>query len=168
MIGLNRPFDSVEEMNDKIIKNFNDCLSPGDQVYFCGDLTWDKQIGVAFFNSLRRDIGFHFVLGNHDKKMWSLNRIHKNCASVQQYKDIRINEYRLFLCHYMMRSWNCSHYNSFHLFGHHHSWSKIPPVDGKWMPVACDIWQYRPVHFDEVLEWMKSCPDNWDLIRKEK
>lgn len=32
-----RPFSSIEDMNEKLIKNWNDTVKPEDKVYFLGD-----------------------------------------------------------------------------------------------------------------------------------
>ena len=36
----NRPFDSVEEMNDRIIQNYNSIIHKNDLVYILVDLTY--------------------------------------------------------------------------------------------------------------------------------
>lgn len=60
----NRPFSSVEEMNEAIINNWNNVVSPNDYVFHLGDFcfggspAWDKCL-----DSLN---GRKFlVLGNH-------------------------------------------------------------------------------------------------------
>ena len=66
-----RPFDSIEEMNTQLIRNWNNTIRKGDRVFFLGDfalagreqkIEWGRQLqGIK-----------HIVLGNHDTKDISL------------------------------------------------------------------------------------------------
>lgn len=60
----NRPFASVEEMNDSLIKIWNAHVKPDDEVYFLGDFSlnpkWSKEI-VPKLNGAKT-----LIHGNHD------------------------------------------------------------------------------------------------------
>lgn len=165
MNGIKRPFHSIEEMNDHVISNFYNQIKAGDQVYFLGDFSWDKKVANDFLSKLPKNINFHFIYGNHDKGFLSQQVLNKHCASVSWLKDIKIGEQKITLCHYLMKSWDCSHYNAWHLHGHHHVNTKSIE-NGKIMNVCIDVNNYKMINYDEVCEYMKNCPDNWDLISK--
>ena len=67
------------------------------------------------------------------------------------------DEYRnpisITLCHYAMRSWERSHYATWHLYGHHHG--KLPPY-GLSFDVGVDCWNFYPVSLDQVKEKMAT------------
>jgi len=160
-----RPFETVEFMDDTIIYNLYHMTKPGDQVYFLGDLSFNRNVGLEFLKKIPRNIHFHFIWGNHDKKMWKKDELLKYCASVQWIKDIKINKQKITLCHYMMSSWNCSHWNAWHLFGHHHNKTQADHAIGKTMSVCVDLHNFFPVSFDQVKAYMETRHDNWDLVR---
>ena len=60
-----RGFNSVYEMNEQIIKNFNEVVDDGDDLYLLGDLMLNDNVaGMQLLNQLpgRK----HIILGNHD------------------------------------------------------------------------------------------------------
>ena len=52
----NRPFSDVNEMNDKIIENWNSVVSAGDMVYILGDITMGKSVVTVFEFLAKKDI----------------------------------------------------------------------------------------------------------------
>ena len=58
----NRPFQSVEEMNDTMIKNWNSTVKDGDIVYHLGDVYMGKR--PEFLRNLKGRK--RHILGNHD------------------------------------------------------------------------------------------------------
>lgn len=61
-----RGFESVQEMNEAIVKNFNSVVAPEDTVYILGDnmMGMDMNSGLAY---LRRLNGIKYAaIGNHD------------------------------------------------------------------------------------------------------
>lgn len=60
-----RPFATVEEMNEKLIENWNSVVKPKDKVYHLGDFCFGgvKNVSIAArLNGSKR-----LVMGNHDK-----------------------------------------------------------------------------------------------------
>lgn len=61
-----REFESMEEMNEKMVENWNSMISPSDKVYHLGDVTF--RYGEVFADLMRRLNGKkRLILGNHDK-----------------------------------------------------------------------------------------------------
>ena len=61
-----RPFDSIQEHDEKLINNWNSVVKPGDKVYHLGDVTFgdkDRYIG-SIHNRLHGQK--HLIVGNHD------------------------------------------------------------------------------------------------------
>lgn len=70
----NRPFDTIEEMNNKIIENWNRVISPEDTIYHLGDFAMGKENVAELVNMLNGKI--ILILGNHDRKgkQWFRNQ----------------------------------------------------------------------------------------------
>ncbi len=155
----NRPFASVEDMNEALIANWNAVVKYDDTVYHLGDfafLPYDNLKRIA-----RRLNGTkHFIYGNHDKE---INRHESDLlrsgtfASIQNYCEVKHDGQFIVLFHYGQRVWNKSHHGSIHLYGHSHG--SLPP-HGKSVDVGVDCKEitpeYRPVSFDEVMAYMKN------------
>jgi calcineurin-like phosphoesterase family protein len=46
----NRPFSSVEEMNQKLIENWNNTISEHDTIFHLGDFMFKKKLGRNTFS----------------------------------------------------------------------------------------------------------------------
>lgn len=71
------------------------------------------------------------------------------------YKDLMDEEQApptIVLCHYAMRTWDRSHYNSWHLYGHSHG--DLPSI-GMSMDVGVDVWGYKPISLPLIAEKMQ-------------
>lgn len=158
-----RPFSSCEEMDGRIIYNWNKVVQPGDTIYHLGDFAFGGHEIVKQYR-YRLNGKIHLILGNHDYN----NRI-KNIAgifsSVNDLLEIKYNHQRIILCHYAMRTWSSSHSNSIQLYGHSHG--NIPGI-GKQMDVGVDCWNFTPISIDKVLEVMAQRPNNATYIPPEE
>jgi len=137
----NRPFKTVEEMNETLINNWNSCVKHDDTIYHLGDFAWRDH--KAILSRLHGKI--FFILGNHDK---GLQQIFTN---LPQILDIKVNGQFITLCHYPMKSWNKSHYGAWQLYGHHHS--NLLDDEETWSTdVGMDRWNCKPVSFEQLQE----------------
>ncbi len=65
--SCDRPFVNVEEMDETIIKNYNELVGPDDTVFFLGDLSWySGRITKTIVSRLTGNK--HLIIGNHDGK----------------------------------------------------------------------------------------------------
>ena len=158
-----RGFDSTDEMNERIITTWNVIVGKHDTVYHLGDFGFKHDSIPHIRHSLNGRIVL--VLGNHDLK----NRIHNKplWTCVYELKTISVDKTPVVLCHYPIRSWDRSHYNSFHLYGHMHNGlnSRDYPVYGKSFDIGWDMWG-RPLEWSEVRAKFAGLPDNPNLINR--
>lgn len=63
----NRPFETVEEMDDELIKRWNDKVGKGDLVYVLGDLIWKTATNEAVQIIKRLNGQIILIKGNHDR-----------------------------------------------------------------------------------------------------
>lgn len=158
-----RPFSSIEEMNETIITNlFN--IPAGSDLYIIGDLAWNQQAALEVLNRKPKNINLHFIMGNHDHKAGKTIFKDKKWTSVSELKVIHEKEYTITLCHYPMMVWYRSFVpTSFHLYGHIHKNTPMITPTGKQINVNCEFWDYKPISFDRIVEAMKKLPENWEI-----
>ena len=72
----NRPFSSVEEMNESIIKNWNSVVSKDDIVYHLGDFGFGNKTVISNFVS-RLNGRIRLIKGNHDTHS---NAFYRDCG----------------------------------------------------------------------------------------
>ena len=147
----NRPFDSVEEMDEALIKNWNDRVKKGDKIYILGDMFFgsaDHAHGI-----LKRLNGQKFLIyGNHDARLRS-GSFEKYFQWRGDLKEIKIDEQRFVLCHFAMRTWHKQHKGAIHLYGHSHGNLPEDPHSLS-MDVGVDACDYAPIHLHDVLTRM--------------
>lgn len=159
----NRPFASVEEMNEGLIERWNEVVKPGDTVWSLGDfafLPFPKTIEII----KRLNGNLHMVLGNHCQKIAQNRKELLESGLVKEirdYKELSLNKQRICMFHYAQRAWNGSHYGAWQLFGHTHG--DMEPY-GKSVDVGVDspfilgYAPYRPFAFEEVSQFMTNQP----------
>lgn len=142
----NRPFSSIEEMDEKIIENWNDVVKPNDTIYHLGDFSFNKEKKDSHF--LHRLNGKkHLIKGNHDKQP----SIKDGWSSINDYLKIKFNKKRIILCHYPLREWDGFFSGAWHLYGHVHG--KLSPLENtKSADVGVDVCNYYPISFEELFE----------------
>ena len=145
-----RPFATIEEMNETLIKNWNETVGRGDVVYHLGDFGFGRNL-----EPIRERLNGQIILicGNHDRN--NLKPLLKSFGAVKDLHGIKIGEHYVALCHYPLQSWNRSHYGSFHLHGHCHG---NMPAYGRRMDVGTMCHDWRPVSEEMVINKLKDLP----------
>lgn len=154
-----RPFVNIGEMNDEIIRRHNELVTINDTVIHAGDFTLST---VKYAESiLVRLNGNHiFVRGSHDKFL--KNSFLKN-SEIKEILELTIEKQPIIVCHYSMRVWPRSHYNSWQVYGHSHG--RLHP-EGKQWDVGVDNNNFYPISFEKLSEIMANRPDNFNLVKK--
>ena len=153
-----RPFTTVDEMNQTILRNINTVVMPDDTLYLVGDVVFGhpKRVTLEMTESVIKQINCKnliLVPGGHDKEFaCKLPHLFKAiCPMI----DIVVYGQKITLCHYRMASWEKSSSGAWHLFGHHHGRF---PVDDKTlaMDVGVDPNGFKPLSFNDVKAHMKT------------
>lgn len=116
----NRPFSSVEEMNNVLIQNWNKVVGPGDHVYILGDFHWGKAKDWSRILS-KLSGNKHLIRGNHDLKMPIAPEVRKHFVDVADYREIKDGDQHIVLCHYPMPAFKNMYYGWLHFYGHVHN-----------------------------------------------
>ncbi|MFT4078033.1 metallophosphoesterase family protein [Rhodomicrobium sp.] len=148
----NRPFASVDEMDEAMVARWNQRVGPDDTVFHLGDFCFRNFLGADTY--LRRLNGaIHLVQGNHDAE--TLKHHAGLFASVSLIREIEAGGHRIVMCHYPMREWDGSWTGSWHLFGHVHGRLNHAPL-GFSLDVAADAHDFTPWSLDEIEAELKD------------
>lgn len=116
----NRPFLNIEEMNNSLIKNWNNKVIDNDTVYILGDFSWYSRNRTK--NILDKLKGRKILIkGNHDKDTAKLT---EKFDGIYDYLEIKDGIETIIMSHYPMLFWNSQFKNTIHLYGHIHNSSQ--------------------------------------------
>lgn len=167
-----RPFTSVEEMDQTLIKNWNQTVTDKDDIYIIGDFSFHKgSTTKLILNELN---GNKFaVRGNHDIKRFNSD-IKKRFIWVKDLHTIKIPDLDVLggnqiiaLCHYPLLTWDRVHYGSWMLHGHCHGNMRYP-FKGRILDVGVDAWDYKPVSYEQIKAKMAEIQPEFLDHHKEK
>lgn len=151
----NRPFVSVEEMDETILQRWNEKVKPSDTVYILGDLIFRSKIAPEDYLS-RMPGKKHFIVGNHDKAWMKKVDLTRWFESVDMMRYISDGQRKMTLCHYPMMSWPFSNHEGWMVYGHIHEntdmeyWPLIDHYD-RMLNAGVDINGFAPVTFEEMI-----------------
>jgi calcineurin-like phosphoesterase family protein len=143
-----RPFLDVNEMNETLINNWNYLVLPTDEIWVLGDFAFKQ---FRKFDARLSGIK-HYIKGSHDDIPAEFKAVRMEVLRHLPLPGLD-KDFSLTLCHYAMRSWDKSHYGTWHLYGHHHG--MLPPY-GLSFDVGVDSWGYAPVSLEQVAEKMAT------------
>ena len=138
-----RPFASVAEMDEALVRGWNEVVSEADEVWHLGDFARrlaDVTGLLAGLNGRK-----HLIRGNNDPA--GIEQA-EGWESVADYRELELDGRRLILCHYPFRSWNGQHKRALDLHGHSHG--KLKPLPRQY-DVGVDARGFRPVTLDQLL-----------------
>lgn len=147
-----RPFSTTEEMDEKLIENWNERVGKGDTVYHLGDFSLKQSFSQASIIRSRLNGQIHFIEGNHDSIALQLKH---SFSSYRPYHSLKVGEQKIILFHYPIRSWDGIFKGSWHLHGHTHG---LLPSFGKSFDIGVDSHNFYPLSFEEVKERMNKLP----------
>jgi calcineurin-like phosphoesterase family protein len=154
-----RPFASIEDMNEHIIKWFWENVKPGDTVYNLGDFIFGRQEYATSFLDRLPKFNHRFIYGNHDKVIEDNESHFRKYFTINDILYKSINGHKIMMCHYPMRGWRSSGRGSYMVHGHEHGNMKPygRSVDiGFDSPYITGKAEHRPFTFDEVSKFLEK------------
>ena len=150
-----RPFHSVEQMDNTIIKNWNSVVGIDDEVYILGDLTMKSApIAHGYLTALHGKK--YLIKGNHDEFTNDFEPYLDDLEWIKDYYKLPYQEKEFILFHYPILEWENKGKNSIHLYGHIHNNKKLSEkaklIDGRCMNVGVDANDYFPVSMESVIK----------------
>lgn len=154
----NRPFDTLEQMDETIIRNWNSRVSPTDTVYFLGDFCFRntnlrgegiRTQASTWRKKLNGDIVF--IKGNHDKNNCNFSMLSsailyfggKTISLTHRLEDANLSCDLCFVGHV------------------HDNWAFQKKERGFIANVGVDVNNFKPVSYDEIVaKYQKICRDS--------
>ncbi|ABR34778.1 metallophosphoesterase [Clostridium beijerinckii] len=150
----NRPFSSVEDMDEKMITLWNSVVHEDDVVFHLGDVgsypLLKMQEIIKQLNGKKI-----LIMGNHDSYLTL--REWMECGFEEVYKySIIYNEF------IVMQHQPPQYINSstpfFYLYGHVHGTDMYPTVTEQSACVSVERWNYIPVEFGQLKKYVDELP----------
>ena len=163
IIGFcNRPFKSVEEMNEKLIENWNNVVGADDIVFHLGDFClggsaeWTKVLD-------RLNGKIYLIQGNHDMK--NLRQGYTNRFElITMQMHIEVGKQKIYLNHCPFLCYGGAYRDTWQLFGHVHTSkyntgkdkSRLAYLFPTQYDVGVDNNNFTPVFFEQVKSIIKK------------
>ena len=149
-----RPFATVEEMNETLIANWNRKVHGNHTVYILGDMFFRTSNPEAILSRLKGKK--HLILGNHDSQWIGKVDPENWFESVEHFLEVSDGQRGLTLCHFPLVTW-AHQKRTYMIHGHIHGntdmdyWPLLVARE-RVLNAGCDINNFEPVTFDELVE----------------
>lgn len=167
-----RPWESVEAMNQGLIDAINARVAPADTLYHLGDFSF--RIGLEAARELRGRIrcrNIHWVPGNHDKD-WTRPEAAGVFVVEPPIATLKLDSgQKVVLCHYPIMDWPGLRHGAIHLHGHIHA----PRAYNEWnrsmgmlrYDVGVDANGCAPVSLEEILAFFDGVEHRPRVTREQ-
>ena len=171
----NRPYRSVQEMDEALTVNWNSVVKKDDTVFDLGDFAfapdwrWKELLGKLN--------GHHIlIIGNHDCSEYPGDSVMELFERVETEMLLEIDEHQVYLNHFPFLCYAGSYRNAgtatIQLFGHVHSGPRVGGKDKDrlaWLfpnqyDVGVDNNNYMPVSWQQVLKKIKAQTTSMPII----
>lgn len=154
----NRPFQSVEEMDNTLIDNWNKTVKKLEKVYMLGDFGLSNKQRIKEIVSILKGYKV-LVLGNHDK-----------CYSYSWWKTAGFDEviqYPVIYNEWFILSHEPVYINSnmpyANIYGHVHSNPSYADFSAQSFCVSAERINYTPIEFSQIIKKMEQIKKNNDI-----
>jgi calcineurin-like phosphoesterase family protein len=161
--GFCRDFDTLDQMNDRIVNGINLVVGQDDILFHLGDWSFGGFEMIEQFRNRINCRNIHIILGNHDHHIErDREGIRQLFTSVNQYLELEVKgkdwEQNYVLMHYPIISWNKMNDGVIHLHGHVHLSADRRIGKGKTMDVGVDGNGLNPLHTSDIKRLMGNQP----------
>ena len=162
----NRPFGSVEEMNEALVNNWNSVVKPDDHVYHLGDFCfgnvekWNWCLEPGRLNG-----HIHLILGNHDpERVFRDGTLIERFDSIDYQKILIIDGWTVILNHFPFLSFsNNFDHKVIGLSGHTHVGQLSSSVESYDKLNA----MYKPNQYDVGVDNNNFTPVSWVEVKNK-
>lgn len=162
-----RPFTSVEEMDEAMVRLWNEVVGIDDTVWYLGDFTMTLENAQKFAPRLNGKK--KLIVGNHDK-VFKKDKLRKDYYDmgfeiIEHQKIITLDGQQVKLCHFPYLEEAGAEFEARYpdhrpvpttpwlLHGHvHQAWKNR----GRQINVGADVWEFKPASADQIISLMKD------------
>ena len=164
----NRPFNTIEEHDEYIIKSWNETVGIDDDVYILGDTSWyNSTKTIEIFKQLNGNK--YLIKGNHDGHLLKNPEFRGLFVEITDYKELYVNkDMSIVLCHYPIPCFKNHYYGWYHFYGHVHDsfeWNMMENTKRQMTELydkECRMFNvgammsymhYEPRTFEQIVNW---------------
>ena len=100
-----RPFETLEEMEETLIENWNKAVNKGDTVYILGDFHWSRKPEEVLAILKRLNGDKRLIKGNHDQFIHDKKIKNVFGCYIKDTDLIHVNGKNIVMSHYPIASW---------------------------------------------------------------
>jgi calcineurin-like phosphoesterase family protein len=152
-IAKRSSFSSIEDMNEKLIKNWNKQIKKGDVVFHLGNFAWDPHTARAVLKRLNGEITF--LIGNSDDALLEIEHEFDNITILDD-QIVELLQFDSVICHYPLEVWNGQTSGTIHFHGHTVFSHKTDLRDSNRVNVCTDFWNYSPIKFSTIKDFING------------
>ena len=154
-VDSTRDFQTIEQMNERLIDGINHFVGQEDTLIMLGDVSFGGFDNIGIFLERLVCHNIHLILGNHDHHIdRNYDFVQKRFLSVQHYLEVNIEGKDFVLCHYPLQSWNGLNKGVIHLHGHVHLPENKKFGNGRRMDVGVDGNGMDPYSISDIIKIM--------------
>lgn len=187
-----RPFGSAEEMDEELVRRWNETVRKGDIVYHLGDFAMSGKPEYLSSIAERLNGKIRLVFGNHDSGLRRAMRNGRLTAKAavkfedaRDYREVRHDHMKFLMSHYPMPCYNGRHHTKnrenetiFMLHGHVHATPEHDMIRNfaifqkpamQIVNVGCMLWDYRPISPEQAVSacrMARGCASIGECVRK--
>ena len=158
-----RPFESVEEMNEAMIDAWNQRVTGNDTVFILGDLFYrcpDPEPILQRLKGKKR-----LIIGNHDSSWMDKVDLSRYFVSVDPFLEITDGVRAITLCHYPLLTWKHK-LRTYMVHGHIHNdttsdFFPLLVARERVLNAGVEVNGYRPVTVEELQQNNQTFKQQW-------
>ena len=158
-----RPFESVEDMNEAMIDAWNQRVTGNDTVFILGDLFYrcpDPEPILQRLKGKKR-----LIIGNHDSSWMDKVDLSSYFVSVDPFLEITDGVRAITLCHYPLLTWKHK-LRTYMIHGHIHNdttsdFFPLLVARERVLNAGVEVNGYRPVTFEELQKNNQAFKQQW-------
>ena len=151
-----RPFDTVEEMDEKLIELWNSTVGKDDLIYVLGDFTLSRRLCVIESLVKRLHGRKILIMGNHDTRK---PKDYIQCGFEVATRKPMMVEPGVILMHEPFDTPEYIASNYIYFYGHVHNNLTLMDDYHNCKCVCVERTNYRPIELDKAIKIMKESPN---------